>query len=222
MSFNYPIQDYPVFTEDFLGGATISTTVGEGCWKITDTSAAGTPTYAKVNEHCGAFALTFSNTNEVQNLCMDFGDVLQFDIDQLIDIEFRIKTSATLNAATTLTFGLNTARNDNPDSTTAHAQFQLSGSNAILLETDDNVLDNSDIATGQTLAATYKKFVISFASGKRDVRFFVDGVRVGSSQLFNMSNFSALFQPFVQIQKTASTNVDSVTVDYIAIRARRV
>jgi hypothetical protein len=222
MSFNYPIQDYILEAEDFLGGATISTTVGEGKWKITDTSAAGTPTYAKVNEHGGAFAMTFSNTSEIQNLCLDCGDVLQYDIDQMIDIEFRIKAVATLAASTTLTFGLNTARNDNPDSTTAHAQFQLSGSNAVLVETDDNVLDISDIATGQTLGAAYKKFVISFAYGKRDVRFYIDNVRVGANTLFNMGSFTTNFQPFVQIQKTADTNVNSVTVDLISVRARRV
>lgn len=210
------------YTDDFLGGSTISTTVGEGNWKITDTSVAGTPTYAKTNEHGGVFVMTFSNNSEIQNLCLDYGDVLQYDIDQLLDIDFRIKTVASLNATTTLTFGLQTARNDNPDNTTANAQFQLSGSNAVLCETDDNVNDINNIATGATLGATYRNFRISFQEGKADVRFFIDGVRVAASQVFNMSNFSALLQPFVQIQKTANSNTDSVSIDLISVRARRV
>jgi hypothetical protein len=208
--------------EDFLGGSTISTTVGEGDWKITDTSTTGTPTYVRTNEHGGVFVMTFSNNAEIQNLCLDYGNVLPYDIDQLLDVDFRIKTVASLSATTTLTFGLQTNRDDNPDNTTAHAQFQLSGSNAVLCETDDNVNDINNIATGATLGTTYRNFRISFQKGKTDIRFFIDDVRVAESQVFSMSNFSTLLQPFVQIQKTANNNTDSVSIDLISVRARRV
>lgn len=218
----YPLQDYCNWNDDFCGGATISTTVGEGIWKITDTSAAGTPTYVKENAaHGGTFVITFDATNEVQNVCLDFGDKLQFDIDQLIDVEFRIKTVAALTAANRLAFGLQSNRNDNTDSTTANAQFLLAGSSSVFCETDDNVNDIDDKATGQTLTTTFKRFVISFAYGKADVRFFIDGDRVAASTTFNMSNYTGQFQPFVQLQKTASANTDSVTIDYVGIRSRR-
>jgi hypothetical protein len=218
----YRLQDYCIWSDDFCGGATIAATVGEGFWKITDTSAAGTPTFTKANaEHGGTFTLAFDVTNEVQNLCLDFGDKLQFDIDQLIEIEFRIKTVAALTAANRLAFGLQTNRNDNTDSTNAHAQFLLAGSSAVLCETDDNVNDIDDKATGQTLTTTFRRFVISFAAGKADVRFFIDGDRVAAGTTFNMSNFTTQLQPFVQLQKTASANTDSVTIDYVGVRCRR-
>lgn len=218
----YPLQDYGVWSDDFIGGATIAATIGEGVWKITDTSAAGAPTYVKENAaHGGTFAMSFDATNEVQNVCLDFGDKLQFDIDQLIDVEFRVKTVASLNAANRLAFGLQTNRNDNTDTTTANAQFLLAGSSAVFCETDDNVNDLDDKATGQTLGTSFRRFVISFAYGKSDVRFFIDGDRVASATKFDMSNFTTQFQPFVQLQKTASTNVDSVTIDYVGVRFRR-
>jgi hypothetical protein len=219
----YPQQDYVCGGDDFMGGATIAATVGEGMWKITDTSSAGTPTYTKdAAAHGGAVTLAFDSQTEAQNVCLDFGDKLQLDIDQLVDVEFRIKTVAALDSATTLTFGLQSNRNDNTDSTTNNAQFKLVGSNAVVCETDDNVTDNDDKATGQTLVATYKRFVISFAAGKSDVRFFIDGDRVAAGTTFNMSQATGQLQPFVQLQKTSDNNTDSVTIDYIGWKARRV
>ena len=147
---------------------------------------------------------------------------MQLDIDQLVDVEFRIKTVAALDSATTLVFGLQTGRNDNTDSTTNNAQFKLVGSNAVVVETDDGTTDNDDKATGKTLVDSYKRFVISFAAGTSDVRFFIDGDRVASATTFDMSAATGQLQPFVQIQKTADTNTDSVTIDYIGWKARRV
>jgi len=70
--------------------------------------------------------------------------------------------------------------------------------------------------------ATYKRFVISFAAGKSDVRFFIDGDRVAAGTTFNMSQATGQLQPFVQLQKTSDNNTDSVSIDYIGWKARRV
>jgi hypothetical protein len=101
-------------------------------------------------------------------------------------------------------------------------QFKLVGSNAVLIETDDGTTDNDDKATGQTLVASFKRFVISFAAGKSDVRFFIDGDRVASATTFSMAAATGQLQPFVQIQKTSDNNTDSVSIDYIGWKARRV
>lgn len=219
----YPLQDYVCGGDDFMGGATIAATVGEGMWKITDTSSAGTPTYTKdAAAHGGAVTLAFDSQSEVQNVCLDFGNKLQLDIDELIEVEFRIKTVAALDSATTLVFGLQTNRADDTDSTTNNAQFKLVGSNAVVCETDDGTTDNDDKATGKTLVDSYKRFVISFATGKSDVRFFIDGDRVAASTTFSMAAATGQLQPFVQLQKTADNNTDSVSIDYIGWKARRV
>jgi hypothetical protein len=219
----YPLHDFVYGGDDFIGGATLATTVGEGLWKITDTSSAGTPTYTKdAAAHGGVVTLAFDSQTEVQNVCMDFGDKLQLDIDSLIEIEFRLKTVATLDSATTLVWGLQSGRNDNTDSTTNNAQFKLVGDNNVVVETDDGTTDLDDKATGKTLVAAYKRFVISFAYGKSDVRFFIDGDRVAASTTFSMAAATGQLQPFVQIQKTSDSNTDSVSIDYIGWKARRV
>jgi len=53
------------------------------------------------------------------------------------------------------------------------------------------------------------------------VKFYVDGVRVAASTTFDMSGYTAGLQPYVQIQKTADANTDSVTIDYVKIEGKR-
>lgn len=218
------IQDIVEWVDDFVGGRTITATVGEGDWKVTDTSSAGTPTYALVTPSAnGEVALTMDSTSEVQNVCLDFGDKLCFDIDNIQSVEMRVKVTG-CTTGTTLAFGLQSGRNDNTDSTTNNAQFKMVGATsttAVVVETDDGTTDNDDVATGATLATTYKRFYIDFTGGKSNVKFYIDNQRVAASTTFSMAAATGSLQPFVQIQKTATTNVDAVTVDYVKVCSKR-
>lgn len=215
------IQDFVEYVDDFLGHGAISASQTDSDWLIDDTSSAGTPTYTKGGIN-GELTIAFDSQAEAQNVCLHHGDDLNFDIDLVQSIELRVKTVATLDSATSLAFGLASARNDAIDSIAQHASFRLIGNNNVVVETDDGTNDNDDVATGQTLAATYKKFVIDFTGGKSNVKFYIDGRRVASSTTFDMSNYSAGLQPYVQLQKTSDTNTDSVVVDYIKIVSKRV
>ena len=215
------IQDFVCFEEDFLGPMTLTASPTNGDrWDIADTSSAGTPTYT-VGGINGEATLAFDSTSEVQNVCLFQSDVLNWDIDLIQSIEFRVKTVASLDSATSIAFGLASARNDTIDSLTAHASFRLIGSNSIVVESDDGTTDKDDIATGTTLVATYKKFLIDFTGGKSNVKFYVDGARVADSTTFDMSAYSSGLQPYVQLQKTADTNTDSVVIDYVKIKGKR-
>lgn len=218
------IQDFAEFVDDFLGGQTYAATVGEGYWKVTDTSATGTPTYALVTPSAtGELALTLASTSEIENVCLDFGDVLPFDIDNLQSAEFRVKVSG-CTSGTTIAWGLQSARNDDTNATTNHAQFKMVGADsttAVVVETDDGTTDLDDKSTGATLATTYKKFYIDFTGGKADVKFYIDGARVASATTFDMSAATSSLQPFVQISKAANANVDAVTIDYARVLCKR-
>lgn len=200
----------------FVGHRVYSATAGSNVghnWKITDTSSGGTPTYVPASND-RAVALTFDNTNEIQNVCLNFGDVLSFDIDDLVEARFRVKMAqSAVNAATMMAFGLQSARNDAIDSIAAHASFRVIGADSttnVVVESDDGTVDKDDVASGLTLINAYKDFVISFANGKKDVRFFIDGQPVALDTTFDMSNYSGSLQPYCQLQKTASTNTDGV------------
>lgn len=221
------MKDFVEFKEDFLGPQTLTASpAGSDKWDIADTSSTGTPTYT-VGGINGEATLAFDNTGEIQNVCLFMSDKLNFDIDLLLRVEFYLKQGqATIDSATSLAFGMCSARNDAIDSLAAHASFRLIGSNAVVVETDDGTTDNDDVATGQILTNAYKRFVIDFAGGTSNVKFSMsDGsgsmTNVARSTTFDMSGYTAGLQPYVQLQKTADTNTDSVVIDFINILSRR-
>lgn len=220
------IQDFVEYCEDFLGPQTLTASpANSDQWDIADTSSAGTPTYT-VGGVNGEATLAFDSQAEVQNVCLFQSDVLNYDIDLLQRIEFRVKVTAavggTLDSATSVAIGLASARNDAIDSITAHASIRAIGSNAIVVETDDGSTDKDDVATGVSfVSGTYKKCVIDFTGGSENVKFYIDGVRVAASTTFDMSAYTSGLQPYCQLQKTADANVDSVTIDYIKIVSKR-
>jgi len=224
------MQDFWCFEDDFFGGGTLST-AGQGSpWAIADTSSSGTPTYAFVDgSAAGEVAIDFDNTSEIQNVCLSFGDVLALDIDKIQGAEFRVKMNqAAVDATTSLAFGLIGDRNDAIDSIAQAAIFRVIGADsttAVVVESDDGTNNNDDVATGQTLINAYKLFKIDFSQGTSDVRFYMDDAnglrRVAAGTTFDMSNYTGSLQPFVQLQKTADTNTDGVTIDYIKVWGKR-
>lgn len=220
-------KDFWEHVLDFFGSGTFTGTAGDNApLLIKDTSAAGTPTYVYANpSSSGELAVSMDVTNEVQNVCVFQNDILQFDIDKITEAEFRVKMNqASLNAASSLAFGLASARNDAIDSIAEAALFRVIASTSptlVVVDTDDNVLDNNQIATGKTLVNAYKDFKISFAAGTNDVRFFIDGEPVATATKFDMSNYTGSLQLFAQLQKTAAAAADGFTIDRISIRGRR-
>lgn len=221
------IQDYWEFCDDFFGIGALPASAGDGPWLVDDTSSSGTPTYAKVDGAAsGEAQIVLASTNEVENVCLHFGDVLCFDIDLIRAFECRVKMNqATLDATSQLAFGLGGDRNDVIDSIAQAALFRVIGGDsttAVVVETDDGTVDNNDVATGETLVNAYKRFKIDFSQGKSDVRFFMEDAngamkRVAATTTFDMSNYAGALQPIFQLQKTADTNTDGVTIDYVKI-----
>jgi hypothetical protein len=218
------MRDFQIFYDDFNGAvATLPTSADPAtAWVVDDTSSAGAPTYSKGTSE---MTLTLASTSEVENVCPHFNDALDFDIDLIQRLEMRVKIgAATFTSGSILCFGLGSARNDTADSVAANAWFRMEGASSttlVYLETDDGVRDNDDISSGVTLGTTYKEFVIDFTGGKSDVKFYIDGQRVGATTTFDMSGYSSGFQPLVQLQKAANTNVDSVVVDYVKVTCKR-
>lgn len=218
------LRDFEIVYDDFNGAvATFPTSADPATpWLVADTSSSGTPVYTKGTSEA---TLTLAATNEIENVCLSFGDALDIDIDDIQRVEMRVKISAsTFTSGSILAFGLGSARNDTLDSVTANAWFRMEGANSTTLvycESDDGVNDNDDKSSGVTLGTTFKEFVIDFTGGKSNVKFYIDGQRVASTTTFDMSNYSAGLQPIVQIQKAANTNANGVVVDYVKIVAKR-
>lgn len=200
----------------------------EGIWCKADTSSAGAPLVASVSG--GPMELTLAADEEVENICLYTGDILPYDIDDLVRVEWTAKLTASLNAAVSGAFGIASARNDALNSVAAHAWFHFTGSNAIVVETDDGTTDNDDVATGISLSTTYRRFAIEFGvgnnprnppslsqGGKSDVRFYISNDngslrRVATATRFDMSAYTGNLQLLAQLQKTSATAVATLSL----------
>ncbi len=215
---------------DFRGECTLAA-AGSGAggpFVKADTSSAGAPTVLGLLG--GGIRLLLAADVEAENLCVYMGDVLPFDIDEIISVEIVAKTVAALDSTTSLAFGLCSARNDAIDSLTNHASFRCIGSNAVVVETDDGTTDLDDKPTGLTLGATWKRFRIDFASRnttieppsvslgrKSNIEFYgANGNgslrRVASGTRFDMSAATGGLQLYAQLQKTSDSNTDNLDI----------
>ena len=206
------------FVDHFCRAQALTTTPGINGWTIKDTSPSGTPTYLCVTEDGGAMALTLAATSEAEIVTMFLNDVLPLDLRQLQRIYFLARVSG-VDAVTQVAFGVGSAQNDTLDNMTVNCHFRIDGTvspTAVVIETDDNVTDDDDNATGATLGNTYKKFEIDFGRGLSDIRFYIDGQPVGA-QTFSLAGVAAgqNVQPFVQIQKASGTGTPAITIAQI-------
>lgn len=186
-------------------------------------TGAGPPT---VGSNGGFMDLALEATNEAQVACLYFGNDLSFDIDNLLAIRFWAKVTASLNAACSLAMGLAVAQNDTIGSIAQCLLFRAIGNNNIVIDTKDGTHTNAQIATGQTLVATTKKFEINFAKGLSDVRFFMDNAdgnlrQVAPKTTFDLSAYAAGLQPYFQMQKSAATAVGTASIQRVEIDWRQ-
>lgn len=211
------------FVDDFDRAQTYTTTPGFNGWTLADTSAAGAPTALNINEAGGAAKLTMANTDEAEILTLYHGDVLTWALRDLEWFKIWIK-AAGLDANSTLSWGMGSARNDTYDSVAALALFSILGSastTAIRAESDDAVTDTAPVATGKSISSSvYSCCEIALPNGPSDVRFYIDGERVAPATTFDMRGYTGLLQPLIQIQKASGTGVGSVTIGRLEILGR--
>lgn len=211
------------FIDNFDRAQSLTTTPGMNGWTIKDTSSAGTPTYLTgTTADEGSMILTLDNTSEAQVVTMYQNDCLIYDVRHLKSLWW-IASVAGVDAVTTITFGVGSAQNNTSDSVATNAWFKMDGATSTTLlvaETDDNTTDNDDKATAATLSSTAKKLELDFTFGLQDVRFLIDGARVATTQLFDMSALTAGLnvQPWVQLQKASGTGTPAATLTQFGVQ----
>lgn len=215
-----------VIEEDFLGAGL---NVTDSIWRITDTSAAGTPTYAiKADKEHGEFEIAFDNTNEAQIVTLSTNDELNVDSQNDPVFVARFLVDATLNANDSLVIGLAGAQNDTLDSVAQHAWFRIEGANtSLLVETDDGTTDNDDNdSTFDLTAGTHVEVKIDM-SDTSNVKFYYRETLAGAwtrileDEAFDVSAYTGNYQPFVQFQKSSGTQTTGMRIDYIRCTWKR-
>lgn len=219
-----------------LRGYVPETSAGSSNLIYADTSASGSPTVTGVDG--GGVRMTLASTSEVEVLTLYLGDILAFPIAKLQAIRGLVSASASFDSSVIAAFGVCSAINADLDAIAAAAMFKAAGSNALVAETDDGVNNVDDISTGLSLGTTPQWLGINFEQGFQrnsppqlpkghgsNVMFYGEKNRIGYQKVapttsFDMSNYTGNLQPFLRLQKSASTAVpwlqlDELEIDYV-------
>lgn len=213
----------------FRGDCTFPATGAGVPWVKTDTSSAGAPTMLGLLG--GGVRLLLASDVEAENLCLSFGNVLAFDIDDIIRFWVIAKTPiATLDSTTQMAWGMSSNRHDTIDSIAEHLLFRCIGNNDVVVESDDGTTDLDDKPTGLTLGSSWKRFECDLASRnttieppsvskgrKSNVEFYGSNSlgsrrRVASGTRFDVSAYTGGLQPIIQLQKSSDSNVDALDI----------
>ena len=190
-------------------------------WGTQDTSAAGAPTLNYVADAAGGiFRLATSVTDELQTLTLYWADQLTIDVTKAPIMEARIRMNfegATFSADQRFVVGLASARNATLDSVVTHAWFRVEGANLnILKETDDGTTDTDDTDTTIDIVDnTWTRLRIDMTT-LAAVAFSVDGVAAGGAAM-SIPLASGNLQPFIEQQKDAGAEVETLDIDYVLI-----
>ncbi|MFA5911842.1 MAG: hypothetical protein WC815_23930 [Vicinamibacterales bacterium] len=181
---------------------------------------AGGPTVQAVAG--GAMRLLIDNDAEVETACLYQGDIYPWDINDLVRVEFLIRSVVAFGAGNTVFWGLAAAQNVDPTAIATAIGFRMTANDNVVIDSRDGTNTVAAAATGQTLGAVYRRAVIDFSSGGltqdgptasvgglADCRFFLSDARgslrrVAAGQRFRMDAFAGQLQLYAQLNKTAA------------------
>jgi len=199
--------------EDFFAdaGATLPTP-----WGTVDVSSAGSPTIDYVADSAnGSFGLTHDTQDELQSMTLSFADQLVVDIAQGPVFEAKVTLTTALTADQRVVVGLASARNATLDSIATNAWFRMEGANLdILWETDDGTTNDDDNNTGSDWVSGTAMVLRIDCRNLAQIVFYIDGVAVAAGA---MAAATGNLQPYIEIQKDAGADANSLAIDYVSV-----
>jgi hypothetical protein len=215
---SWPVQ----FVEDFLGVAGGGPFDGTTNWNVVDVGDATEAIVADSSN--GQFLLHLAATNEAEDAVLYMGDNKTFDVGNDLIFEARVNMAVSPGTGVCAVFGMAGDHNLSKDAVTEAAWFRFDASLVCKVESDDTTNNNDDVATGHTaVAGTYDIYRIDFTD-LTDVKFFINGARVGSGTTFDMSNLTASeqqMQPYFSLDKATGTGLGDINIDYVKIFSGR-
>ena len=170
--------------------------------------------------------------SEAQISRVDFNGDLILDVTKLKRVMWRVLFGV-MPSGSNFFFGLATANNATLNDITARALFQLKGSHAITVRTDDGVTDSNDIVTPWTAGNGQQwEFELDFAGGLQTgvpaylskagrAAIKVSAGQVGqnkqvlSSFAPSMAAYSSGLQLFSRVEKASGTGLGAATIQYV-------
>jgi len=220
-----------VFYDDFLGADILFPASGlKECGCKWHTLIVGTgPAVAKVGDGINGIAsVAITNADESQVAVLSWGDQESLSLERGLIFEARVCFSILPTTGTETVqavFGLAGAYVTPLDNVDCNAWFRVeSAANTVLLwETDNNVAGGDDDANpcaGITLAINDYHIYRIDATNIAAVKFYVDGVLVGTGNMFGILATVGDVQPYFNVSKikvTNNTGTGTMLVDYVRV-----
>jgi hypothetical protein len=226
---NYPISFY----DDFLGYSLQKYVANENTtspWRTVET-ALNAEIALKADEINGVVNLIVDSDDNAEVAVLHWGDQESLSIERGVIFEARVAFSVLPTTGTETVqavWGLAGAHNTTPDTIDCNAWFRLESADQTMLlwETDDNIVNDDDnatspnqILTAGTIAAQGRIYMID-CTDPRAVRFYVDGVQVGTGDMGGLTSAVGNVQPYFNVSKAkSSTNTGTCTmlIDYVKV-----
>lgn len=217
-----------VFYDDFLNTQLRTQAAGIEGWTVKDQSALGTVVTAiRANQPGGVATLEFDAQDEKQEAGLYWGDTLNFNLDKGPIFEARVAVRLTGTLKTEMYFGLAGAYTEGPiieanAGPAVHAFFAFDANLTPALYTDDASTDTDGTATGITaVEGTFNIYRID-CTDLTNVKFYIDGARVGSGTTHDMTNSSnVMTQPFFMVHKESGAGLGKLDIDYVRVWSPR-
>ena len=171
----------------------------------------------------GIVEFALAANDEAQSSLITWGDVLPLSMAQDLCMEVRARFTVLPTTGVTVAnafIGLGSAYNAAMDATVTNAWFRWDGTAICRYESDDATTDGAAALTGITnVLNQWYTFRIETWEGLATVRFFIDGVLVGTTSMAALA--LPLVQPIIGLAKVnppaVSTGVATMQVDYVHI-----
>jgi len=221
---------FPVtFYDDFIGGDIVipaTGTVQSGCPWSTLIVGAAPPTVAKVADSInGVVQLALTATDQSQIAALDWNNQESLSLEQGLIFEARIAMSVLPTTGTNtsqVVFGLAGTHNADLDAVDCRAWFKIesAANTALLWEVDDNVTADEDNDASTVLVASVYHIYRIDATSIAAVKFYVDGVLVGTGSMAGLTAAIGNVQPYFNVSKvqtTVATGLGTMLIDYVKI-----
>jgi hypothetical protein len=151
----------------------------------------------------------------VESARLDWGDQRNIPFNKPWYVSFYGQIPVAITTAQRAVIGLAHDHNATLDTNTLNAWFRLEASMALLVEVDDNVTDQDDLAaqpSAVTLtAATDYLFTIRYDPVRKSVIFWLNDNQI--REVTGIALPSTTVQPYVIVQKDSGAGVPSVQID---------
>lgn len=215
---------------DFLRRTKLSTSAPADGWLQEKTGAP-----PDIETYNGALKIALNATSQAQANRAFFGDDLPFRIEDIKEIRF-VVAADDFGALVEAAFGIAGNPTDDPDDIVEGLFWRVDADNAVSVEVDDNVSNDTAVAASQSLGTTFREFVLDLHSGVLQADPRSGGpvgaraciqpsmtnaagklARVARSSVLSMAGTSGRFGLFMQISKASGTGAGAIYVREVEV-----